>query len=185
MKNFSYLVLLSLLLSFAASCDDDISPRPDETPLEALDRLVPVSQRGAGTFGCLVNGELWIPEVDGASDVAIDGRTAISNPFNLTIVANKEPLSDERDQILVIGSVFQVDSLSPMKTFSNVTDKNVSGDCKKVTVETESTNFIQVLFFDQETQTISGRFECTMQEPDCPDTRIEITEGRFDLVYRF
>ena len=182
MKYFFF--VLSIFLA-ACTSDDDLTPRPDETPLEALNRLVPITQTGAGTFGCLVNGELWIPEVDGASDVAADALVGISNPFNLSITAIKEPISDNRDQALKIGSVFAINTESKLKTFSFFNDEDLSGNCVIIEVDTNSTNYILIDIYDNVNRIISGRFKCTMQEPDCPDTKIEITEGRFDLRYRF
>ena len=186
MKNLSFLLLCAVLISMAASCDDDdLQPRPDETPLEALDRLVPATQTGAGTFGCLVNGEVWIPEVDGSSDVAADALVGISNPFSLEITSIKEPISDNRSQILGIGSEFSVGNFSNMIEISRFTDTNIEGNCRKIFIDITEKNYIQIENYDQENLIISGRFECTMREPDCPDTKIEITEGRFDLIYRF
>ena len=57
-RTYLLLALLPLLCATACTPDDDLAPRPGETPLETLDRLVPITQHGAGTFGCLVNGEV-------------------------------------------------------------------------------------------------------------------------------
>ena len=180
-----YLLLALLPLFLITACDDDdLQPRPGETPLETLNRLVPATQTGAGTFGCLVNGEVWIPEVDGP-DSAIDALTGITNPNNLTITARKEPLSDNRNHNLVIGSVFEVEQPSPMKLFSKFRDRDVNDNCSAILLDTTFLNFITISKHDQENQIISGTFECTMQEPECPEKTIEITEGRFDLIYRF
>ena len=183
MKYFFFL-FFSLLLA-ACTSDDDLAPRPDETPLEALNRLVPITQSGGGTFGCLVNGELWIPEVDGASDVAADALVGISNPFNLSITVRKEPITDTRNQSFIIGSIFMENVNSRMKASSFYQDRNALGECVIIDIDTSISNFILVDVYNDSSQVISGRFQCTMREPDCPDTKIEITDGRFDLRYRF
>ena len=178
-------VLAVLPVLLAPSCADDaLQPRRNETDLEALDRLVPITQNGAGTFGCLVNGELWIPEVDGASDVAADATTGISNPTSMTIMLVKEPISDDRNQRMTIGTVFNVDSPTPMKRFALFLDSNRSGNCARINLDTNAVNLITVEYYDASSQIISGQFECTFREPDCAES-IAVTNGRFDLRYRF
>ena len=178
------LALLPLLLLAACTSDDDLAPRPGETPLETLDRLVPITQHGAGTFGCLVNGEVWIPEVDGASDVAADATTGITNPNNMTISLRKEPISDSRNQLMTIGTVFRLLEKTPVKSFSFFYDADKPEDCVNITVETSLENFIRVDYYNSDLQIISGQFECTFREPECDDI-LNITNGRFDLRYRF
>lgn len=55
MKNFLLIVLcLCSLIITGNSCKKD--------KLTELEKLPPVTQTGANTFGCLVNGKAWIPE---------------------------------------------------------------------------------------------------------------------------
>ena len=184
MKNF--LLFAFVLLSIASSCnDDDLEPRPGETPLETLNRLVPATQTGAGTFGCLVNGEVWIPESDGVHDITIDARIGTTNPNNMTIQLMKEPISDDRSQRMTIGTVYRLGEKIRMKTGSNFVDFSLPGNCRKIHIDTTLENYIIVDRVDASRDIMSGRFACTMQEDDCPDTKIEITEGRFDVIYRY
>ena len=176
------LALLPVLL--APSCaDDDLQPRRNETDLEALNRLVPITQTGAGTFGCLLNGELWIPEAvfeEEAADVVM-GTT---NPNNITITADKQPISDNRDQLIVIGTVFVVGSKTDLKTSTKWRNSNRIDDCRRILIDTTIANYMLVNHFDQTNRTISGLFEATMTNPDCPQDTVRLTEGRFDLPYR-
>ena len=182
MRLFLFL-LLPLLL--APSCaDDDLQPRRNETDLEALNRLVPITQTGAGTFGCLVNGELWIPEVDGASDVAADATTGTTNPNSMTIRLVKEPISDMRNQRMTIGTIFSLNEKIPMRSSSAFYDANEEANCVIIDIDSSMSNFIEVSFHDAELRTLSGEFSCTFQEPEC-ETIIQVTHGRFDLKYRF
>ena len=176
-------LLLLFATLFATACaDDDLQPRRNETNLEALNRLVPITQTGAGTFGCLLNAELWIPEAV-FEEEAVDARYFDSK--NTTIVTDKQPISDNRDQRIVIGSVFTVGSKTSLKSLSKWTDSNRSGECRRIYVDTTMTNYMLVTHFDQSNKIISGLFEAIMTNPDCPQDTIKITEGRFDLRYRF
>ena len=53
MKKIITVILLSTLLG--ASCKKTNTPSP-------TDQLPPTTQTGANTFGCLVNGKVWIPK---------------------------------------------------------------------------------------------------------------------------
>ena len=145
-----FLRLLPALFLLAPSCaDDDLQPRRNETDLEALDRLVPITQTGAGTFGCLLNGELWISEAVFEEEAA-DAGVWTTNPNSLTITADKQPISDDRDQLLVVGSVFVVGSKSRLKSLSGWGDATVTeGECGLLNVDSLMENYMLVNHFDQ------------------------------------
>ena len=185
-----YLLLALLPLFLVTACnDDDLEPRRNETDLEALNRLAPITQNGANTFGCLVNGEVWIPETSGpgnGGNYAIDATIGVTDPSNMTITARAEPISTDRDQVLKIGTVYSIGMKTSMKTWVNFNDRNFPmNTCHFIEIDTTLENYIIVDFVDAERQILSGRFACTYQEPDCPEQRIEITEGRFDVIYRY
>lgn len=50
------LLFLSLILLSTSSCKDD-----DDTPTNPVDQLPPATQTGENTFGCLLDGEVFIP----------------------------------------------------------------------------------------------------------------------------
>ena len=180
-----YLLLLlsGLFLLLATACaDDDLQPRRNETDLEALDRLVPITQSGAGAFGCLLNGELWIPEAV-FDEEAVDAR--YFNDNDLTIVADKQPISDNRDQFIIIGTIFSVNAKTPLKTFSEWVDATIeTGECGLLSVDTLQENYMRITHFDQISRTVSGTFKAVFTSPNCPQDTIRLTEGRFDLPYR-
>ena len=185
MRYFIFLLLPCFLLLAPSCADDDLQPRRNETDLEALNRLVPITQTGAGTFGCLVNGELWIPEVDGASDVAADALLSNDRTF-IELTLRKEPISDNRNQSIVIGCRFEsAGSKAPLTSYSFFLDRGLENPCQLVEIDTSQTNHLAVDFIDNNAKIISGTFRCIFREPECPNTTIEITEGRFDLRYRF
>lgn len=51
-----YLLLLSLATTISCCNKDDDNP-----PTEPIDQLPPATQIGAGTFGCLLDGEVFLP----------------------------------------------------------------------------------------------------------------------------
>ena len=53
MKNIlTILVSVAIILSLASSCKKEKMP----------DALPPITTEGKGTFGCKINGEIWIPK---------------------------------------------------------------------------------------------------------------------------
>ena len=103
----------------------------------------------------------------------------------MTIQLMKEPISDDRSQRMTIGTVYELGEKTPMKTFTSFMDFNLPGNCRIIELDTNLTNYIIVDYVDASRDIMSGRFVCTMHEDDCPDTKIEITEGRFDVIYRY
>ena len=176
-------LLLATVLFFIACADDDLQPRRNETALEALDRLVPITQTGAGTFGCLLNGELWIPEAV-FEEEAVDIVAGTTTPNNITITADKQPIYDSRDHMLIIGTLFDLGSKTRLKKFSRWADNDREDECLELLVDTLLDNYILVRHFNSENKTISGSFEAIMTKPNCPQDTIRLTEGRFDLPYR-
>ena len=72
MKILSLLCLLSVILFFE-SCDPFESVKKEELP--------PATQEGKNTFGCLVNGKVWLPKgnaggVSGSLDASYDSMQA-------------------------------------------------------------------------------------------------------------
>ncbi|CAD0001286.1 hypothetical protein [Flavobacterium salmonis] len=57
MKN---LLLLFTALFILTSCDKD---KDDDKPTNPIDQLPPVTQTGANTFGCLLDGEVFKPGI--------------------------------------------------------------------------------------------------------------------------
>lgn len=56
-KYTTFLIVLLATTLLAASCKKD-KAQDDRTELE---KLPPITQTGANTFGCLVNGKAWLP----------------------------------------------------------------------------------------------------------------------------
>lgn len=90
MRIFPFMWLVTLGLLFH-SC---LHPKEPTAP-----QLPPETQTGANTFGCYVNGQLWLPEgkpMAGASNFRIDYDPTLSKGF-LVINADKINKSQNRN----------------------------------------------------------------------------------------
>ncbi|WP_143064725.1 hypothetical protein [Hyunsoonleella jejuensis] len=98
------LLMLSLMLLSTTSCKDD-----DDTPTNPIDKLPPATQTGANTFGCLLDGEAFLPGrgqltndavyqfVNGGYYLAIQGnrRNSDNHSILIGIVTNSLEVSEQ------------------------------------------------------------------------------------------
>jgi hypothetical protein len=178
MKNFKIAITLFwfLLLAFSA-CKKD---RKDTLPAE--------TQEGYLTFGCLVNNRVWLPEASTSAvkTIVIVRDSAITIAANqgvaegLTIVLkNTKILSDT---LYIINS-----DNNSFAIYFNTCD--INNYCNYRT----SLKFQGQLFltrFDTIEKIVSGRFsfkagseEDPLSDCICDTSVIDITEGRFDLLF--
>ncbi len=181
-----------LLLSFLTMQCSKTSVDPNGLP--------PISQVGANTFGCLINGEIWIPK---------PSEDSVVNSFNSTTkyfhnmeaggifvfrgVRNQSNSKGIRDVFWLV-----VDSLNdnkffaknPMRNAFNLSYENfIAGQCSSFDLSNSAINEdykftdskINISKFDTLNHIISGTFYCTIFRTGC-DT-IKVTDGRFDISY--
>ena len=172
----SILLLASILIFLAASCGDD-----DEKL--TTDQLPPATMIGANTFGCKVNGEVWIPHVEGA-------------PFwESPIYAKHDRWWPDCDQLFIsatrkfhnqadISQEITLNVWCPKIGENNLTPSKGSyrdlRNCGYYNIDTLSPYTMNITKLDTINNIASGTFELTVINADCNDT-VRITEGRFDV----
>ena len=170
MKNLFFLFSLSIFLFIA--CDDDL-PEP--------------TQNGANTFGCLINGEPWTPEVDGFNEVAIDALFYLNSDGSagLSILSIKDVNLDDRQSMRLdfFSENFEINSKYSFTDGIEWRDDQLAGNCVRIELDTNLHNEIYITHLNTADNIISGTFNLTYREDEC-DKTIEITEGRFDVTYR-
>ena len=174
MKPF-ILYLFSLVaagfLMLSGGCQDD-----------DLGVLPPATQEGKNTFGCLVNGEVWVPAGkprDRKLDLSYDPGFR-GGAFNVSAYKT----TNDVDQFMVIGG----NGINEIGIY-NFVPNGQTGDpgaiftdqdlCSYLGYEFIQDGWFKINRLDLEAQIISGTFEFTLAKPDC-DT-IRVTEGRFDM----
>jgi hypothetical protein len=175
-QTFLTCLLASLLLG--ASCKKTNTPEPE-------DQLPPATQIGANTFGCLVNGKVYVPK--GSDGTTKPNLRKIYETFN-----NKPQLSVMTYQVvsnLFNGEMgFGIDSLISIGNYASSNTKNKTGyggpffnNCGISGFDTTTYRYgtYSITKLDLTNGIISGIFNCTIKPNNC-DT-IKITEGRFDL----
>ena len=180
MKNLYFLFSLILILSCCNNKDDNPALPP-------ILQLPPATQTGANTAGCLVNGQVFIPqgysqtgnltcnyinELDFGLNISeiINGRikiiNVVSNNINITNNLNVDlPLT-----IFVNNSKYgQFTILNPDFTQERyITTATVTGN-------------LRITYYSASNSIISGTF--WFDAADSNGVKIEVREGRFDMRY--
>ncbi len=176
MKIIQLILIMGLALN--TSCDKD----DDQTP---IDQLPPATQTGAQTFGCLINGEPFVPPRFGRNSPRAFYQF-VRGAYTLGISAKKG--GGEELQTVIIGAI----DINSLNTGSHELTSELPGNfiakyllgggivLNSVTTN-DNSGVINITKYDQENFIISGTFSFTVKDPD--GNKIEITEGRFDLNY--
>ena len=142
-------------------------------------KLPPATQSGKNTFGCLVNGKVWVTET-------FINASAFYQEGVLMISAALE--TNSKDQGISIY-IYDTDLTESNYTLDEEVDQfssfaNFGDDILKCGFKTNSSNNgeIKITHLDQINFIISGTFEFDAYSADC-DKVVKITKGRFDLKY--
>ena len=179
MKNLFAFTYLSIICIFAACNHDDDKPKTE------LEKLPPATQTGAQTFGCLIDGQAFVPPnfgsnapsafyqfVDGAYTLSIYGSTdGGPNLKSINIGCLDMPLIQETTYLLkeeMANNYFGEYNIGGGITFSGASF-------------TQNPGTLTITRFDAVNFIISGTFEFTVLDDN--GAEIKITEGRFDMQY--
>lgn len=177
MKTF-YAHIILLLLGCSACKTDALSPQEE---------LPAATQEGLNTFGCLVNGEVWVPKP--SINPSIHRLTYEYHKGYFQIIA-KRNFNDngtgvrQTIAISIESDTVKVDKVGTYK-LDNQREKygyysNLELSCSYKTTF-EQTGTLEVPQLDTTNHIIAGTFEFTVWTEEC-DT-IRVTDGRFDIKY--
>lgn len=183
MKTLNPLLLLLLLpLFIQVKCKKDKQASEEKLP--------PATQTGAGTFGCLLNGKVWLP-------AGLLLETKIARNYDpgfkggsFSMQAQRKLYNSNNDRIsytiIDIGCSYLDKSgvYSLMKRDTSGTSyTNFDNNCNYFPWRNEGASIIagemHITKLDMNIGIISGTFFFTLVKPNC-DT-IKVTEGRFDF----
>ncbi|MEJ7627150.1 MAG: hypothetical protein WKF35_09825 [Ferruginibacter sp.] len=182
-KNNTLWLLLLALCSLLASC------KKENTPQDELSKLPPITQTGANTFGCLVNGIAWLPngskpQYGGPNPNVYVDPTFQGGAFYVTGHQYKIPGS-----IISIGSgncistgIYNLSNNVNAASYSKSILGSLPCELSSADVGTFKNGFLNVTRYDLSSGIFSGTFEFKLfnSQSLCGDT-IRITNGRFDV----
>lgn len=191
--NLCFTLLLPLAL-FLSACELQVieDPTPIDPPPPPIDYnvLPPATQEGLNTFGCKINGKVWVPRV---------------LPYGITIrdidvlVSEKNMTGGVAITCTLVDPSLGLDewmSMSGGKTYFKPgtrcgSDEHVSllyrsddGQRFSSTYHLNDSNCVTITKIDTINNIISGTFKFTVHRDSINlNDKIEITDGRFDLKY--
>jgi hypothetical protein len=169
-KIFLLALITITCTSMMCECDDKTTYEP---------QLPPETTTGANTFGCLVNGKVWLN-----GGVGIPNYSLAINELSdttLGIVARRKTSNTTESIILYVSNsslkenryIIGTTNIYINYLYTDIINQitcNYQGVCK---------GFIKLNRFDLLNDVVSGSFEATLYNSEC-DSAV-ITQGRFDL----
>ena len=186
MKNLKLLLCISIATTLlAASCK---KPKPGAA-LTELEKLPPITQTGANTFGCLVDGKAWLPngskpQTGGPNIQVYIDPTFQGGRFSITGHQYNIP-----DSYIAIGSanctsggIFNFSNSATVGSYYKTILGSLPCQLSSTDAGTFKIGFLNITKYDLTAGIFSGTFEFKLFNPQilCSDT-VRITDGRFDV----
>ena len=178
MKNFKLLCIIIACANIFAAC------KKDKTNVEPADQLPLATQTGANTFGCLVNGELFINK--GADGNNSNYRLTVDPNFqNGSLQIRVYSLQNNKYKKININSN-NINSVGTYNVFGNggplfIDFINENTQCSfNQNINCYLNGRLIVTRYDIFNGIFSGSFEFKLKDPSYNCDTIRITEGRFD-----
>lgn len=184
-KTIILTALILLMISALVSCKKN-------PPVEPSDELPPLTEEGKNTFGCKINGMVWIPE----APFSIGGPVPLDATYKedtggLTIKATKK--SDD-GSIYEYIRFFGVEILEEGTFEMSVLNEDITGfndytntryDCGGYKHDTLNKGTLTITHLDKTNDILSGTFSMKLISSDYCEaiSYLDITEGRFDFSY--
>jgi len=187
MKHIKFLLMLLAVSGLFAAC------KKSNTEPTELSKLPPATQVGANTFGCLINGKVYIPK--GFDGRFVNSRIDIDPGFEdggLTILVYKisngirEDITLASDSIKKVGTyelktrsktyfILQKNKVDFTGKYCYVFSSYLAGNPNNIY------GFLKITRYDLLNRVFSGEFEISFNSPDCGyGDPVKITQGRFD-----
>jgi len=145
--------------------------------------LPPITMEGNNTFGCLVNGNLWLSRGGlGQGGTYAELQTS-GDTMAINIYADNVNRNDGLKIVFFDLPTPQVDKVYNLTHPDfHVEYRKRDSDNVLCTYDKSLSGVVNLLKFDPNNQIISGTFEFKAYSISCDDT-VTITDGRFDLLY--
>ncbi|MFD1551870.1 hypothetical protein DNU06_01775 [Putridiphycobacter roseus] len=187
MKQLLLLMCLCFSIASINTACHKIKANPAE-PIDLTPKLPQATHIGANTFGCYINGALFIAQ---------------SNNYNKVIPIYCSYNKISENELRIQGSRLN-DSVRDNVRFIAFIDKgvgayemDVTGDnqdgyniyttdsiwCFDYNFSLTEKGMLDITFLDTVDRIISGNFQMQLYNEDCPLKIVSITDGRFDLKY--
>ncbi len=169
MKKIAIYSLLCFLL-FSSSCKKD---KPGTADDEQGDY-----------FTCYVNGEYWEAYSDAAGPQS--GSPVYAEKDNEFLTLNVSRLLGSfyhQKMFLIIKNVSALDTYPFYVEHDEVVGFRYYDNCDKYYYDSLNPGSFNLTYWDQQEHRMKGTFSMTLRNPDCPDSLLYITNGKFSFFY--
>ena len=178
-----YLVLLTTLLLGCSENENIVLP-------ETKDELPPITQTGANTFGCLIDGNVFIPkdktgytppgggtpkgiEILGNNSVFVIQARNYTNIYIYIYIPENLPIKTTYKFGSSPGVSYGLNSPNLPHLFCIINNKKFLSSKNSGEITFTKANFNSKIY--------SGVFNLTLKNQDNPNETLEIKDGRFDI----
>ena len=189
MKHNLFFIFGSLLLI----CLITSNCKKHKTTADPVSQLPPVTQVGANTFGCLVDGQVFVPKGSLFSSPSLQCAyqyldNSSSKGFYFQLSAKHQYSSQNIEGVAIgtenlkinDGEFILGDSFKENKAFGMYTKYTDVGNLKLYTQDNASGRLV-ITRFDEVNQIVSGTFWFSVVVN--PGDTVKITDGRFDMQF--
>jgi hypothetical protein len=177
----SPVLIVALLLSIPflyTSCEKPPDPIPPPTPAPCDTCLPAITTEGKRTFGCRINGKVWLPKSGGFTLSYFNNKINISAVKPLSAPQERERIHFDIRPINDTGYFKFPNSDLSLATFTYSPSIERIND---YVVDIATKGYLHITRFDYEGGVISGTFEFDAYNSQ-GDT-VHVTDGRFDLYF--
>jgi hypothetical protein len=172
--------LLFLMLLLAVGC----RKRKEQDPVLPSPTLLPITAEGKNTFGCMVNGELWLPK----GTLTYYYYTWQDFPAlygTLSLRPERDNKNDHSSFLIQLHN--RVFRTGKHYLYSNHNNSNyIRYAWNSINYENfanDSNNFIDLTRLDTVSRIASGTFRLMLLNVNDPKDTVRITDGRFDIQF--
>lgn len=177
-KKQFFLLILGFLLISIFSCKKETTDTTSHDP----NKLPPLTHEGKNTFGCLVNGEIWVAYAPSS----VGGAMAITGEFDSGSGHIEATLKTDTKHEAVKLFFKDVDSIG-LYNFYLVSDTKTGiayflnpPNCSIYYHDTSNVGTMNITYFNNSNRIMSGTFQMDLVNPSCQGDTVRIREGRFD-----
>lgn len=184
MKPLALLHIVFVICACLVACNDDDPITPNNSNTQ--EQLPPITTIGAGTFGCKVNGKVWVAKSNKTGWPSTYASVDKSND-NLVHILGMILLNNSTDQAIHVYFNTEKKTIYPIylrKDGNRSGGFNDGNNNQEWSTDSVTGGETTILKYDTITQILSGTFYFDCINKETNDT-MHITDGRFDMHYTY
>lgn len=172
-------ILLIFLATTISCCNKD----DDNPPVEPVDQLPPATQTGARTFGCLLDGEVFLPGTNTPNPLDCVYQY-VNGSYYFTLQSNRRINGSDLQAMAILSNAFQIEEGFTYDLKENIPNSVAGYYSFNLDANYTSeihTGELKITKLDYDNHIVSGTFWFDVK--DSNGVVHEIRDGRFDVRF--